>query len=219
MNIISYPLKRGQYFTENTKKGYIVWHGTGGRTVCTPAGGRPGWATTSIDAWNADGAHVGAPWVVNRNGTIYKTFDDSGWIFHLGIKGTHACYDKSSVAIEFANELDLILDGDRLYAFGQISPGTQYRGRYVTADWRGGTHFAALDEAQIDAGIALTLDICRRNGIDPRFYRPSTTYAFPRCFEVATIVCHDNCRADKMDLLLPDWVYQKLEAAGIGLVT
>ena len=219
MRIIPYPLKRGQWYPEKTKKQYVVWHGTGGRTMQTPSGSRPGWATTSIDAWNADAAHVGAPWLVNRDGVIYQTFDDSGWIYHLGIPGTHGRYDKSSVAIELANELELILDGDRLYAFGQISPGTQYRGRYVSGDWRGATHFAAFDEAQIDAAIELTLDVCRRNGIDPKFYRPSTTYDFPRCFEVATIVCHSNCRADKTDLFLPDWVYQKVEAAGIRLVT
>ena len=219
MKIIPYPLKRSQWFTAKTAKQYVVWHGTGGRTIQTPAGGRPGLATTSIDAWNANAAHVGAPWLVNRDGTIYRTFDDSGWIFHLGIPGTHATYDKSSVAIELANELDLTLDGDRLYAFGEITFATEYRGPYVTTEWRGATHFAALDEAQIDAAIELTLDVCRRNSIDPKFYCPATTYDFPRCFEVATIVCHSNCRADKKDLLLPDWVYQKLEAAGVGLVS
>jgi hypothetical protein len=41
--------------------------------------------------------------------------------------------------------------------------------------------------------------------------------AFPRCFQVATIVCHSNCRKDKLDLCLPDWVFQKIEAAAIRL--
>jgi len=34
---------------------------------------------------------------------------------------------------------------------------------------------------------------------------------------VATIVCHSNCHKDKTDLFLPDWVFQKIEAAGIPL--
>ena len=50
-----------------------------------------------------------------------------------------------------------------------------------------------------DAGIELTLDICRRHDIEPSFYYPSTTFDFPRCFQVATIVCHSNCRRDKTD--------------------
>ena len=219
MNIQSYPLHRGQYFPETSRKQFVVWHGTGGRTAQTPASGRPGRATTSIEGWNLDAARVGAPWLVDRDGTIYQTFDDTGWIFHLGIKGTRGKYDQRSVAIELANELALMADGDTLYAFGKISPETRYKGQHFTSEWRGETHFAELDEAQVDAAIALTLDVCRRHGIDPLFYYPSTTFDFPRCFQVATIICHSNCRADKVDLYLPDWVFAKVEAAGIRLVS
>lgn len=217
MNITSYPLKRGQYYEEPTRKQFVVWHATEGRTRYTPASGRPGRATTSIDAWNLDGNRIGAPWLVDRDGTIYKTFEDTGWIYHLGLKGTRGRYDRFAVPIEFANEGPLILDGDRLHAFGMNTPNTIYTGHHFTAEWREETFFAELDEAQVDAGIELTLDVCRRHQIDPVFYYPSTTYDFPRCFQVATIVCHSNCRKDKSDLFLPDWVFQKIEAAGIPL--
>ena len=217
MNITNYPLKRGQWFADITDKKFVVWHGTAGRTMHTPVSGRPGKATTSIDGWNNNADRVGAPWLIDRDGTIYKTFDDAGWIFHLGIKGTNGRYDKSSVAIEFANELALDLDGDRLFAFGMNTPNTIYNGPHISYDWRGFQHFAQLDEAQVDAGIALTLDVCQRHNIEPVFYYPSTTFDFPRCFQVATIVCHSNCRADKLDLCLPEWVYEKVEAAGIRL--
>ncbi|MBC8130200.1 MAG: N-acetylmuramoyl-L-alanine amidase [Rhizobiaceae bacterium] len=76
-----------------------------GRTSHTPVFGKPGQATTSIDGWNLNDERVGAPYLVDRNGTIYKTFDDTNWIYHLGLKGTVGKYDKASVAIEFANEL------------------------------------------------------------------------------------------------------------------
>jgi len=217
MNITAYPLKRGQFYEEPTRKQFVVWHGTDGRTRCTPASGRPGRATTSIDTWNLDANRVGAPWLVDRDGTIYKTFEDSGWIYHLGLNGTKGHYDRFAVPIEFANEGPLTLDGDRLYAFGMNTPNTIYTGQHFAAEWRDGNYFAELDEAQVDAGIQLTLDICRRHQIDPVFYYPSTTYDFPRCFQVATIVCHSNCRKDKTDLFLPDWVFQKIEAAGIPL--
>ena len=216
MNITFYPLNHRQWFPQMITKKYVVWHGTAGRTRHTPTSGRPGKATNSIDAWNRDALHVGAPWLVDRDGTIYKTFDDVGWTYHLGLKGTHS-YDKTSVAIEFANELALDLDGDRLYAFGMNTPNTVYTGPFLAHDWRGSRYFAQLDEKQVDAGIELTLDICRRHDIDPVFYYPSTTFDFPRCFQVATIVCHSNCRADKTDLCLPEWVYEKIKAAGIRL--
>jgi hypothetical protein len=219
MNIKPYPLKGGQWTLEVTPKKYVVWHGTGGRTAHTPAFGRPGRATTSIDAWNRNGRRIGAPWLVDRDGTIYKTFEDLCWTHHLGLNGTNASYDRQSIAIQFANEGPLTLDGDRLYAFGMNTPGTLYTGPFLTYDWRGFTHYAQLDEAQIDAGIELTLDICRRHDIEPRFYCPSTTYDFPRCFQIATILCHSNTRPDQTDLCLPQWVYEKIEGAGIALVT
>lgn len=74
----------------------------------------------------------GAP-SASRDGTIYKTFDDTAWTYHLGIKGTNGRYDKSSVAIEFANELGLALDGDRLYAFGMNTPNTVYTGPFFAS--------------------------------------------------------------------------------------
>jgi N-acetylmuramoyl-L-alanine amidase len=219
MNIRKYPLTTRQWFADVTPKKYVVWHGTAGRTRDTPANGKPGLATTSIDAWKRDEQRVGAPYLVDRDGTIYETFDDAYWIYHLGLKGTKGRYDRASVAIELANELTLTLDGDRLHAFGMITPGTVYRGAHFTGDWRGGRFFAELDEVQVDAAIALTLDVCLRHRIEPAFYWPSTTFDFPRCFRIATIVCHSNCRADKTDLFLPDWVYEKIEAAGIRLVS
>ena len=217
MNIKPYPLKPGQWFPNMMRKKFVVWHGTAGRTSHTPVSGFPAKATTTIDGWNAAHDRIGAPWLVDRDGTIYKAFEDSAWIYHLGLKGTKARYDQSSVAIEFANELALDLDGDRLYAFGMQTPNTLYTGPFFTHDWRGNSYFAQLDEAQVDAGIELTLDVCRRHEIEPVFYYPSTTFDFPRCFQVATIVCHSNCRKDKMDLCLPEWVYEKIQAAGIRL--
>jgi hypothetical protein len=149
--------------------------------------------------WSAGG---GPSPQVCRDGTVYKTFDDTGLDFPPR---------------PARHEGPLTLDGDRLHAFGFNTPGTIYTGFHFAAEWREHSYFAELDEARVDAALELTLDICRRNDIDPVFYFPSTTYDFPRCFHVATIVCHSNCRKDKLDLLLPEWVYQKIEAAGIRL--
>lgn len=218
MKIKSYPLKAGKWYPQKVEKKWVVWHGTAGRTANTPADGKPGLATTSIDAWNSTTEHIGAPWLVDRDGTIYSTFDDSQWIYHLGIKGSNGVYDKGSVGIEFANELGLAEDNGKLYAFGSNSANAVYTGASLQQDWRTHKYWARLDEAQVDAGIALTLDICKRFGIKPAFYHPSTTFDYPGCFEKASIVCHSNCRADKEDLLLEDWAWQKIEAAGIEIV-
>ncbi len=217
MKITQYPLNKDQWYQENTQKKWVVWHGTLGRTANTPVNGKPGRATTSIDSWNSDENRVGAPWLVDRDGTIFNTFDDRDWIYHLGLKGTNGSFDKASVGIEFANELGLSLDGDKLHAFGYNTPNTIYTGDYFMKQWRGQIYWARPNEAQIDAGIELTLDICKRFKIKPSFYYPSTTFDYPKCFERATIICHSNCRKDKTDLLLEDWVWEKIKLAGIQI--
>src|ERR1051325_8485979 len=150
------PKRRGQWFADITDKKFVVWHGRPAARCTRRSPAVPAKATTSIDGWNNNADRVGAPWLVDRDGTIYKTFDDAGWIPDLGIKGTNGRYDKSSVAIEFA----LDLDGDRLFAFGMNTPNTIYNGPHISYNWRSFHHFAQLDEAQVDAGIALTPDIC-----------------------------------------------------------
>jgi hypothetical protein len=190
-----------------------------GWTAYTPSNGRPGEATSSIDGWNAAKKHIGTPFLVDRDGTIYRTFkDDREWIFHLGLAGTQGRYDKASIGIEFANELELIAADGKFYAFDSIQKNTEYTGPRVQCTWREHDWWARLDEAQVDAAIELTVDLCTRHGIPKTFYYPSTVYDFPHCFEVAGVLCHSNCRKDKTDLILEDWVWAKLRAAGFQLV-
>lgn len=219
MKIVDYPLSNGQWIAEKQKKKYIVWHGTMGRTAKTPYNGQPGQATTSIDGWNQDKVRIGTPYLVDRNGTIYRTFkDDREWIYHLGLSGTDGAYDKVSVGIEFANELQLIKSGGDYYAFDRVHHNTRYVGDVFNQDWRAHEWWARLDEDQVDAGIELTLELCARYNIPKIFYYPSTQYDYPRCFEVARIICHSNCRKDKTDLILQEWVWAKLREAGFHLI-
>src|SRR3954465_5266603 len=192
MNITAYPLKRGQFYEEPTRKQFVVWHGTEGRTRFTPSSGRPGRATTSIDSWNLDASRIGAPYLVDRDGTIYKTFEDSGWIYHLGLNGTKGRYDRSSVAIEFANEGPLSIDGDRLYAFGIHTPNTIYTGPHFAFEWRERSYFAEPDERNSTPASSSPSTSAGGTRSIP-FLLPMTAFDFPRCFQVATIVCHSNC--------------------------
>jgi peptidoglycan hydrolase-like protein with peptidoglycan-binding domain len=217
--IIDYPLKSGNWFEQSQTKKYVLWHCTQGRSSATPVNGKPGEATSSIDGWNDDQGRIGTPYLIDRKGTIYRTFkDDSQWIFHLGLKGTNGLYDKASVGIEMANELELQRSGGDYYAFDAVGRNNRYVGDVFECDWREHHYWARLSEPQIDSMIRLTLDVCERYKIEPLFYYPSTKFDYPRCFEVATILCHSNCRKDKTDMILEDWVWDKIHAAGIKLV-
>ena len=215
MNITNYPLNAGQWVATATPKRWVVWHATEGRTSATPYKGQPGKATSSIDDWNSSPQRIGAPWLVDRDGTIFRAFDDSEWIAHLGIKNTNNKYDRASVGIEIANEGLLKEANNQLYAFDVVSTNTKYTGKNFVLPWRNGRFWAKLDEAQVDATIELTVDICSQFSIDPVFYYPSTKFDYPACFEKATILCHSNCREDKTDLILEEWVWDKIKAAGI----
>jgi hypothetical protein len=217
--IIDYPLKSGNWFEQSQTKKYVLWHCTQGRSSATPVNGKPGEATSSIDGWNDDQGRIGTPYLIDRKGTIYRTFkDDSQWIFHLGLKGTNGLYDKASVGVEMANELELQRSGGDYYAFDAVGRNNRYVGDVFERDWREHQYWARLSEPQIDSMIRLTLDICERYKIEPLFYYPSTKFDYPRCFKVATILCHSNCRNDKTDMILEDWVWDKIRAAGIKLV-
>ena len=219
MKIVDYPLSSGRWYAQKQLKKYIIWHGTQGRTAYTPFNGRPGEATSSIDGWNAAKKHIGTPFLVDRDGTIYRTFkDDREWIFHLGLADTQGQYDKASIGIEFANELELIACGWQILCLRFYSEKHGYTGPRVQRTWREHDWWACLDEAQVDAAIELTVDLCTRHRIPKTFYYPSTVYDFPHCFEVAGVLCHSNCRKDKTDLMLEDWVWAKLRAAGFQLV-
>lgn len=219
MKIVDYPLLPGQFVAEKTTKTHVVWHGTLGRTKYTPYKGKPGQATSSIDGWNSDDhGRVGAHYLIDRDGTVYRTMNEEHWIYHLGLKNTNGKYDKSSIGIELANELGLIPHGGKYYAFDKITKNTEYVGKIVKKNWREYNHWAKLSEKQIDACIDLTLDICKRHNIKPSFFYPSTKKRFPECFNKATICCHSNSRSDKADLYLEDWVWSKVKEAKIPLV-
>ena len=218
IDYVDYPLNAGQFVNSVSNKTHVVWHGTMGRTRLTPYNGNPGQATSSIDGWNSDSlGRVGSTYLVDRAGTVYRCFDERYWIFHLGLSGTNGRYDKTSVGIEIANELNLIENDGKYYAFDKIHRNCEFVGDVHSETWRGARHWAEMEEEQIDKTIELTLEICERNNIDPVFYYPSTIKRHPRCFNNATILCHSNCRTDKKDLLLRPWVWDKIRAAGIGI--
>lgn len=221
MKIVEYPLTDGQWYREIFPKKYIVWHATEGRTAFTPYNGKPGRATSSIDYWNNNKSKVGAPFLIDRDGTIYQTFDEKDWISHLGIKGSNSCYDKHSIAIEIANEGPLKIKDNKFYAFDKNIPNTQYIGEVLTLEkqWRGSIYYAKLSLPQIKACIELTIYLCKKYKFKPKFFKPSTKFDYPNCFKSTTIICHSNCRIDKQDLFLEGWVYEEIKKAGIPWVS
>lgn len=216
MKIIHYPLQTKQWIATETKKKYVIWHGSFGRTKYTPYGKESGRATSTIDNWNHNSEKFGAPYLIDRDGAIYKTFSDNEWIYHLNIPTTKGFYDKQSVPIVLANEQQLIKENNRYFAFEYPHSTSQYHGKVYEKDWRGHKYWASMDTEQVDALIELTLDICDRHKIKPVLYSKDDWN--PKVWDTATVFTHANTKREVYDFTLEPWVLDKIRASKIKVI-
>jgi hypothetical protein len=101
----------------------------------------------------------------------FCTIAFEGWISSTSsYAATDSLYDKQSVAIEFADEGPLDLDGDRLYAFGMNTPNTIYRAHQPGASQPYHLAKRASSPAMLrpfGRSIAVTLQAPRSSDGDP----------------------------------------------------
>jgi len=89
-----HKLHEDQYYPQIFEKDQIYLHHTVG-----------GSAISTIGWWNTSKIHVGTAFVVERNGTIYRVFDERMWAYHLGLKTNfNQQSNKRSIGIEIASE-------------------------------------------------------------------------------------------------------------------
>ena len=87
--IVKKYLTKGQYLTDVFPKKHIVIHHTSGSSMA----GAWNW-------WNQTPERVGTPFIIDRDGIIYETFDPKMWAAHMGLKGSLYNLEKSSIGIE-----------------------------------------------------------------------------------------------------------------------
>lgn len=87
--IVKSPLSNGQYLSWPYQKTVVFLHHTAG----TSAQGAIAW-------WNQTPERIGTPYVIDRNGTIFETFDPKFWAYHLGVRGDDDSQEKNSIGIE-----------------------------------------------------------------------------------------------------------------------
>lgn len=88
----SLSLRNDQYYPGVEGKEAIFLHHTSGLT-----------ARGAFDWWNQTPEHVGVPYIIDRDGTIYEVFPPNRWSFHLGIKGDDDYMEKRSIGIEIVS--------------------------------------------------------------------------------------------------------------------
>lgn len=85
------PLKENQYYQGVYEKKYIFLHHTAG-----------GSAASSIAHWANTPEHIATPYIIDRDGTIFETYDPKFWAYHLGVKG-NSQIEKQSIGIEICS--------------------------------------------------------------------------------------------------------------------
>ena len=139
----SKPLKGNQNYPGPTSKTQIFLHHTAGTT-----------ADGAIRWWNQTPEHVGAAYVVDRDGTIYETFPPEKWAYHLGIKGDDNYSEKHGIGIEIVAAGQLIPKNGQ-YFFYPLLPNPA-GGRPIPINeieilesaWRGYSAYHAYTPAQ-----------------------------------------------------------------------
>jgi hypothetical protein len=92
-----------------------------------------------------------------------------------------------------------------------------FTGPHFAFDWRDRNYFAEPDDVQIDVGIELPLDVFRRtrsirfSTTDQRRSTSRSAFRWRRSSATPTAAATGSIFA------LPDWLFQKIEAAGIRL--
>ena len=182
--------RSGYFYKKKTTKKRIVLHFT------------MGYLGGDLSTLTKKNYHVSVPFVVARDGRIYRLFDSKYWSYHLGadtIGGNKTC-SSSSIGIELSNIGPLEKDGNWIWN----TYGSKYcevgKAKYYAsgADYRGYKHFARFTDAQYSAVSDLLTALCSKHGIPRKFmnkrerYKPFSTPVDGRAY--AGICSHVNYR-------------------------
>ncbi|HEV8605378.1 MAG TPA: N-acetylmuramoyl-L-alanine amidase [Tepidisphaeraceae bacterium] len=187
-----------------------------------------GLLTASLSALTIpDHSDVSVAYVLGRDGTVYKLFDDEYWAYSLGLHGSDLSawganaldIEKHSVAIEIINVGWLKKSGGNLYQgtcfddAGNLKPGqTPYCAEgepaaFVQKSYRDQEYYATYTDAQYIALKQLLLYLTAKYNIPYKFIEESKRYEkfTAKNDDWNGIVSHVNFRDDRTSAHPKDW--------------
>lgn len=184
MVIQKLPVLPNQYYTGIYKKKFIFLHHTAGSS-----------AASAVAHWNSKPDRIATPYIIERDGTIYETFDPKYWAYALGVKGATSM-EKASIHIELVSWGGLTVKNGKFYSY----TGKEIRlEEQVSLNWRGSKVYHEYTEAQVNALKELLSKLCMDFGIPrstvPKFWE----YQNPFKLEPG-IWSHTTVRKDKQDI-------------------
>jgi N-acetylmuramoyl-L-alanine amidase len=151
--------------------------------------------------------HVSVPFVVARDGGIYRLFGSECWAFHIGrnpIGSTNEELSRSTIAIELSNYGPLRLKGNDLITnYDDVYCSLDDTAQYIKLDtpYRGFSYYTKHTDEQYDGLIILLRYLTAQFGI-PRAFLPEAVrhLATTQAIGFKGIVSHVNYRSDKNDI-------------------
>lgn len=134
MKITQLPLPISQYYRTAYTKKQIVLHGT--NSDSSPK--------EIVSYWHSNPEKFGAAFLIDRDGTIFQTFESHYWIHHIGLRGENfLSLDQHSIAIDLCNlgplkqkdglfysHLNSLVDIDDVIDYGSNFRGSRYYQSY-----------------------------------------------------------------------------------------
>ncbi len=196
IDVVNIPYSEEHYIKATYPKNQLVLH----HTVSN------GSAKAVAEYWASTGNKEGTPYIIDRDGVIYKLFDAKFYAGHIGdvekemIKFSlpfRSC-SKSSIGVELINMGALTMkDGKLCDAYNKLFTGEFV---YYPDTYRGYEYFAKYTNAQIDALKRFILYICELFNIPTTYNEDIWTVNERALRGDAGIFCHTSYRSDKSDL-------------------
>ena len=213
----SMALSPHEFFPPQAQKTGICLHHTVGGT-----------ASSTVQHWKTDDAHVGTAYMIERDGTIFEIFDPKAWAWQFGLKGwgdARVPFEKRFIGIEIASEGGLVENEGKLYCFDRIHDRTWFSWDNAFdcgKGFRGYRYFARYKNAQVDAVIRLVNHLCETFPIPRRMPKNYLAYYGTDLRDFQGVIGHIHVRKDKSDPIPDDRFWHRviaecsLETVAIG---
>lgn len=152
IEVLPHPLKTNQFYAEAQFKKYIFLHHTAGSS-----------AQSSIEWWNSKPDHIATPFIIERDGTIYKNFEPKFWSFALGVKGG-TYIEKAAIHVEIVSYGGLIRENDSYFYEPNSHSKTHVNPVEVVPmlpKYRGWGYFQQYTDAQVASILQLIPELLK----------------------------------------------------------
>lgn len=148
---------------DNSTKDRIVLHFTSGQTL------------GDLKSFTREDYHISSPYVLGRDGTIYRLFSPKQWSYHLGrgVVGGNTVHSSRSISIQISNYGPLREDGkgNLVSLGGLIYCSLADKEAYVklAKPFKGEEYFAAFTDQQYEGLIILLRYLTKEFNIQRKF--------------------------------------------------